>query len=112
MVFDMVSDRTWECLMCFLKGMCFFVSGKNEMMKYTITMALKILDIGLFDFHLFVGLFLNNILNLNFPKQEFWLAFKLESDVNICLRNCLNPSFYHIPLPGKSCTWNATKVMG
>ena len=33
MVFDMVSDRTWECLMCFLKGMCFFVSGKNEMMK-------------------------------------------------------------------------------
>ena len=34
MVFDMVSDRTWECLMCFLKGMCFFVSGKNEMMKW------------------------------------------------------------------------------
>lgn len=34
MVFDIVSDRTWECLMCFLKGMCFiFVSGKNEMMK-------------------------------------------------------------------------------
>ena len=110
----LVSARTWECLMCFLKGMCLFLYlGRTKWWNdYIITMVLKVIDLGLFDFHLFIGLFLDNILNLNFPKQELWLAFKLESDVNICLRNCLDPSFYHIPLPRKSCTWNATKVMG